>query len=306
MHASGRRSLLLAGAALAVQGCASSAPAVSLKGAAPVVLPGTRQLDITSGGHVHRLFVSAPAAAAPAGGWPVLYVLDGNSLFPLVAQLVRHQSIRGDAAAAASAVVVGLGYATDSLMDTEARAWDYTPVFAGSAAATDPASRRREGGAEAFLDFIEQRVKPLVAGEFAVDAARQTLLGHSYGGLLTLHTLFTRPAMFRNYVAASPSIWWRDRAILNERDSFLGKAGWPAGTRLLVTSGSLEEPTAPEGSPRTALLRQRRQIGNARDLAGSLQGRPGLRADFTLFDGEDHGSTVTRAAAAAIALALQA
>src|SRR3546814_19712655 len=48
------------------------------------------------------------------------------------------------------------------------------------------------GGADDFLAFIEHELKPLIAQRYPVDARRQILFGHSYGGLFTLYTLFTK------------------------------------------------------------------------------------------------------------------
>ncbi|MFC3216924.1 alpha/beta hydrolase-fold protein [Comamonas sp. JC664] len=59
--------------------------------------------------------------------------------------------------------------------------------------ATD-ARGRAEGGADHFLDFIDQQVRPLVEGSLPIDTARQTFFGHSYGGLCVLHALLTRRA----------------------------------------------------------------------------------------------------------------
>ncbi|MBF3166256.1 ferric enterobactin esterase PfeE, partial [Pseudomonas aeruginosa] len=73
------------------------------------------------------------------------------------------------------------------------------------------------GGADAFLDLLRDGMRPAVAAQAPLDTARQTLWGHSYGGLLVLHALFTRPGEFARYAAASPSLWWRDGAILGER-----------------------------------------------------------------------------------------
>lgn len=303
-----RRTLLGLGAALTLPGCAvtapSPAPLPSLADAPPVVLPRTHQLDIPANGRVHRITVSVPPEPPPSAGYPVLYVLDGNILFPLVAQFMRNQGIRSPALRRGTAVVVGLGYATADVLDLEARAHDYTPPAPGPA--TDERGRR-EGGADAFLDFVLGTVRPLVARSFAVDATRQTLFGHSYGGLCALHALFTHPGQFQTVVAASASVWWRDGFILQERDRFVAaqRAAAPGTppTRLLMTAGEREEARANDPA-RAAVAAQRRTIGTSRDLVASLQGVPGIDARFLLFPGEDHGTSMAPAAQQAVALAL--
>ena len=38
------------------------------------------------------------------------------------------------------------------------------------------------------------------------------LVGHSLGGLLAMHTLASRPALFRMYNTLEPSLWWDARS----------------------------------------------------------------------------------------------
>ncbi|MGE0799682.1 MAG: alpha/beta hydrolase [Lautropia sp.] len=293
-----RRALLGLSAALAAAGCALRRTPVK---APPVVLPDTQQIDVAATGHLHRIMVATPPAPPPAQGWPVLYVLDGNLLFPLAAQLMRNRFARGPGVPTQGAVVVGLGYAGSQVLDLDARSYDYTPPAPGLVA--DERSRRI-GGADAFLDFIDATVRPLAAGAAHVDAARQTLFGHSYGGLCALHALFTRPGGFRNYVAASPSVWWHGGFILQAQARFLAarRADAPP-LRLLVTQGEREAET-PADPARAAIARQRRSGEHLRMLLDGLRDAPGLDVRFASFPGADHGSSMVPAAQQALALAI--
>jgi predicted alpha/beta superfamily hydrolase len=217
----------------------------------------------------------------------VLYALDGNASFPLLAQMARSAARRAKATGQAAPVIVGIGYATDDDYHP-ARGRDYTPPTAGA-----PAT---EGGADRFLDFIEQELKPLVHSLAPVDPRRQALYGHSYGGLCALHALFTRPAMFQAYIAASPSIWYRDRAVLAGLEGFDQRvAGLAVKPSVLLSAGEFEEPAAGadlSARSRDAVLAQRRMVGEARDLSvklGAMQGAV-ARAQFFLFAQENHGS----------------
>ncbi len=80
-------------------------------------------------------------------------------------------------------------------------------------------------------------MRPLLAAQLALDARHQTLWGHSYGGLAVLHALFTRPGMFSDYAAASPSLWWRDGVVLSEADG-LAERLKDHRPRLLLMRGS--------------------------------------------------------------------
>ncbi len=148
----------------------------------------------------------------------------------------------------------------------------------------DPLNGLPSGGADAFLDLLRDGMRPAVAAQAPLDTARQTLWGHSYGGLLVLHALFTRPGEFARYAAASPSLWWRDGAILGERAGLEQRL---RGKRaeLLLWRGSAE-PASPRGSlkaePGQAMAR----------LVDDLRRVAGLTLDFQPLDGLGHGETL--------------
>ncbi|MEJ5126387.1 alpha/beta hydrolase-fold protein [Comamonas sp. MYb21] len=320
-----RRRLLGLGAALALPGCAWQS---SLQDAPPVTLPGTRQLDLRAPGmpgpgapeRVHRIMVAVPPAPPPPQGYPVLYLLDGNLLFTPTAQLMRNRFARGPSVPTQGAVVVGLGYDDSQVLDLAARSYDYTPPAPGPA--TD-ARGRAEGGADHFLDFIDQQVRPLVEASVPIDTTRQTFFGHSYGGLCVLHALLTRPGSFQRYVAASPSIWWRDGLVLQALPGFLAHAASQAKDapplRLLVTQGEREArpaapstqasppaPSAPASDPaRDAIRRQRQSAPGIPALMEGLRGAPGLALRYASFPGADHGSAMLPAAQQALAMAIE-
>lgn len=255
-----------------------------------VTVPHARQLDFASPitGQRYRIFISAPLSPPPPDGYPVLYVLDGNAAFPVAAYISRNIERRQPVTGIAPALVVGIGYAGSDDYHLAARSRDYT-LAAGQ---HDPAA---EGGADRFLDFIEQELKPLVASQFAIDPQQQALFGHSYGGLLVLHTLFTRPDGFSTYLAASPSIWWQDKHVLGEMHTFLkGNAGrqhWPS---VQISVGAAED-QPPKGRMSPELLAERAKrpmVTEARQLAATLKSHPawGSRIRYHELAGENHGS----------------
>jgi len=242
-----------------------------------------------------RLTIIVPPGPAPAAGWPVLYLLDGNATLQALA----------DAGGAPRAVLAGIGYDVDARLDVDARAWDYTPRLPGTGSQGSPDPRqpaRRNGGADAWLDLIEQRVKPQVRAAAPIDESRQTLYGHSYGGLFVLHALSTRPRAFQRYVAASPSLWWHAPYMagqLRALDLRACCAGAPRQLHLWV--GTDERSRAERGRPPRD---GRDAAGGARALAAELMGKPGLRVDYRGFAGLGHGAMLpvsARAAAAAAA-----
>lgn len=269
----------------------ADAPAVSL--------PRTHQIDRMLAGRPRRLFVALPAGPVPPQGHPVLWALDGNTTFPLLAALLFQRAARPADLRVAQPAVVALGYPGDAAYDQAARADDLTLPLAATSSG---------GQAERMLDLL-QELRPWLAAQLPVDLARQTLFGHSFGGLFALYALFSRPALFQRHVAASPSIWWGERAILSHRDAYRDACLLQApgvGGRLLVTAGSLEEDAISADPERRRRQQARRQIGSARDLVASLDGLPALRAEFRLLAGEDHGSLVSPSAALALDLAAEA
>jgi len=300
-----RRGLLFAGLAGALAPRVASAVAVSkapdasawpvATEAPPVRLAASHQFDVTVAGRTRRLFVALPAERSASGPHPVLVVLDGNALFPLVAPLVRNRAARPDAAREPAPIVIGIGYPTDAPYDLQGRADDYTLA---------PLPDGRGLAADRFLDFIEHDVQPWLARQWPIDVSRQTLFGHSYGGLLTLYALLTRPHLFRRYVAASPSLWWGERALLPYADRFAATATpLDPALRVVVTAGSLEE-GAPNPDPERMRRQQaRKQVSSARDFVQRVGRRPGLAAAFRLIDGEDHGGVVIPSAALAVRIA---
>lgn len=295
---------------LCLLGLASGAPAAPGQTTADaarwsaVELPAAQQLDLQarSNGHRYRIYVSAPASAAPETGRPVLYVLDGNATFPVAAFLARTAESRREVTGQIAPIVVGIGYPDATDFDVAARARDYTP---GSGEVDASA---KEGGAARFLDFIEQELKPMIAAKYAVDPKRQALFGHSYGGLFVLHALFTRPTTFSTYLASSPSIWWHDRRVLADLPALLTTVSGTTPPQLQISVGALEDaPRKGKLSAETrAMLARRSMVGDARTLAARLKATPGWdeRVSYLELEGEDHGTAWLPAMARGVRLFL--
>ncbi|WDM61045.1 alpha/beta hydrolase [Pseudomonas sp. NEEL19] len=246
--------------------------------AQPVALDGTEQWTMKSAaGREYRIMISLPEGDVPwTGGYPVIYLLDGNAYFPAFHAAKRAQErLRGS-------VLVAIGYPSATPLDFERRAFDLSPP--------QPPERNTppQGGQDLFLDFIEQRLMPKVNARFKVDQDQRSLVGHSFAGMFGVYTLFTRPQLFQHVVAISPSLWWRDRYLLAHERAFSQKAH--AG-QLVLTHSSL-----------TLLMGDRemaQEIQDARALQTRLEAlsQYGLRSDFQLEAGEDHMSMPFRVAA---------
>lgn len=266
-------------------------------------------------GEIYRLFISRPDAQPGPGGFPVLYLLDGNATFPTAAVTVALQSRRTQTTGVVPGLVVGVGYPVNDYLDSVRRSYDYTPAIPAVDLAPRPDGSPwpKIGGAASFLDFLEQDVQPMLAREFPIDAGRQAIFGHSFGGLFVLNALFTRPGVFHRYVAASPSIWFGNCAILGARDAFIADLQRLQQPRdLLVTVGSLEQAAADADAAggaetrKSDWVRRNRMVENARELVRSLSPMRNLRVSFKEFDDENHSSVLPAAISRAVRFALSA
>ena len=236
----------------------------------------TLDLDSVDGQRHYRLWVGKPARPAPAAGYPVLWMLDGNAALSALEPAELEKLAGGQAP-----LLVAVGYRTEQRIDRNGRTRDYTPVVPGLEAQVDPLTGQPSGGVDAFLDLLIGRMQPMVAQVAPIDGNRQTLWGHSYGGVAVLHALFTRPGAFSDYAAASPSLWWRDGAIVAEAEGLAGRLG-EARPRLLLMRGTAEpaQPRGPSGGDNE---------GPARALVAQLQQVPGLEVSYQRFEGLNHG-----------------
>ncbi len=263
-------------------------------GAETLATVQVRTLQSVHTGRTYRIFISVPETPAPAGGYPILYLLDGHATFALATLVARERSERGPVLGIEDGILVGIVH-VKTPADRNPRADDFTPP-AADLNATGDTTGDPQGGAERFFRFLEDELKPSVAADFSVNPKRQALFGHSYGGLFTLYTLFTHPDAFQRYIAASPSIWWNQCHILRARDQFLAHArpvesGAAGGPRLLVTVGDQEQTPLPHHlqAGRGDLLRTRRMVDNAKDLATTLS-RAEVSCEFLCFPAENHGT----------------
>lgn len=272
-----------------------------------VALEGTTWFDMTArAGGAYRISVYYPDGDPPAQGWPVLYMLDGDAYFPVVATMAGNLAGSGESGVG-DGIVVAIGYPQDGRRDV-----DYTLRTPPRPANADPYlyPEYPTGGADAFLTFIEQDLKPRIEARWRIDRTRQTLAGHGFGGLFVLHAYFTRPEGFTTYVASSPSIWFMGRAILAEERAFLARTPRPQGRLLAITGAEFAQSlpphlaVAPDTDARLIDNSHRRMIDNAREMVWRLQ-RAGLGVDWRFFPGETQGSVAYPALGHAVALAFR-
>jgi predicted alpha/beta superfamily hydrolase len=140
--------------------------------------------------------------------FPVLYLTDGpahiNEIGSTIDFLVNNNRMP-------PLIVVGIAN-TD-------RTRDLTPTRSDEKNSGGDLTYPSSGGADHFLDFIQTELMPEIEKRYRV-ASYKIFAGHSFGGLLAIHILTTRPDMFQAYIAVSPSLQWDNQRILHQAQEF--------------------------------------------------------------------------------------
>lgn len=223
----------------------------------------------------YRLFIAVPKGDAPAAGWPVVYMLDGNAVFDFLTP--------DDLAQARGLVVIGVGYDTERQFARELRTLDFTaPDGPGDGLRPDHVHEgRMAGGAAIFHDRLTGPLRDAAEAGLPIDPTRRTLWGHSFGGLFTLYALLARPAAFARHAAISPSIWWDEdliRRVVAQAE--------PARLPLLVALGDREKRSGSDGPPPDGPAPATMQ------LVADLARHPGHVAQLHVLPGHIHIQTL--------------
>jgi predicted alpha/beta superfamily hydrolase len=194
------------------------------------VLRSAEAFDVTSSdGADFRILVGFPASYGSSDrSYPVLYVLDAETFFPIVHQLAR---LRASVGELDEVLVIGI----DATLDDGPAEHGARRMHEFTAADWDPASptyREQEamlaltgqqlqlGGAPAFMRFVSGELQPFVTERYRVDADDQGLFGCSGGGSFVGYALFQQPRTFRKYIAASPGFYFNDFGVLRWEDEY--------------------------------------------------------------------------------------
>ena len=202
------------------------------------------QLKSKNTGHDYLIQIYKPPVAQPPHGYPVLYILDGNATFPSAANIAQSIGAGSTKLGLDPLMIVAVGYPQQKTFDVQKRAYDYTPK---PSAEFQTQGKYKYGGADQFISFLNNELKPEIAKQFPVNNQQQSLYGHSFGGLLVLYHFFQKPDAFQRYFAASPSLWF-DQGMLFQQLNHWQSQKQSNSPMLLTTVGTHEQ-----GGPRTQL-----------------------------------------------------
>lgn len=171
--------------------------------------------------HDLKLYISYPAGydSEQDQKLPVIYYTDGYW------NIEEHAKVHAAAenGEISEAIVVGIGYANeDSILSYRDRDLTIHP--------------------ERFYDFFRKELISYIDNNYQTDPGNRTLAGASYGAYFTLYALFQyneNEALFKSFMAASPSLWRNEFYLLNLEPQFAQRTK-NLPVNLYMTVGALE------------------------------------------------------------------
>jgi len=139
--------------------------------------------------------------------YPVIYRLDGKENLPLISEVMHKLQKAGSAP---EVIMVAI--------ENTDRARDFAPTVN-----RDPRGPVGQGGgADKFLDFLEQELIPHINKKYQTHDFK-IISGASVAGLFTIHSLQSRPHLFQAHMAYSPAVWWGDRTTAKKTKAFMSQ-----------------------------------------------------------------------------------
>lgn len=157
-------------------------------------------------------YISSPVT------YPVLYVLDADKSFGLVADSTDWLAWAKEIP---EVIVVGIAYGRGQDDWWQKRSRDYTPTKDRSKLWGEwPLA----GGAERFQEFLARELFPFVERHYRARADDRAIVGLSFGGLFGAFSLFTRPSLFQKYILISPAFAWDEKRLWEYEAQYRSKA----------------------------------------------------------------------------------
>ncbi len=204
-----------------------------------VSLPLTSKVEIKSDyGVEYVIYISLPPEYLNSDKtFPVVYVLDGDLTFGIA---YNSRVLMSYGKEIPEVILVGLAYKEGFESIHNNRLRDFTPTAWSEEQIekfTGVSGIKNSGGADSFLNFLEDSVKKYINSNFRVDQNNQTLVGYSLSGLFAVHVANKKESYFNNYLIASPSLWWFGPSLPDFSKS-------SNASQLYWSVGSLENPEA--------------------------------------------------------------
>lgn len=236
-------------------------------------------------GKDYQLYISFPRrySTKDTTKYPVLYVLDGRSAFPLINFAIESRELAKELD---DVIIVGIGCGLDQASTDINRTYDFTP---SRDSLTDRSLAIRygiskgvplTGGADKFLQCITTEIIPYVDTYYKTTNDRG-IMGHSLGGLFTAYCLLNSNGVFTRFGISSPSLWWNNGEILNQAISFFGKnKTWDIpSTKVFIAVGKKEGPKMVPDMVKFSMLLESKAYKN-------------VSLNWHIFEDETHSSVI--------------
>ena len=139
--------------------------------------------------HIHVALPENYAAQREA--YPVVYLTDGDSLFPLLAPTQLFLTYDEPVP---PAIIVGIAYGSFDPNAGNLRHIDFTTPAPGAP------------GADAFQRFLAEELIPEVERRYRANPERRVLVGQSRGAGFVLYSALTAPDLFWGRIASNPAM----------------------------------------------------------------------------------------------------
>lgn len=210
-----------------------------------VVVPNTRtEIFHSTANGDYKVTIYTPNKPIPKGGWPIIYLLDGDSYFLTASDIIKSQAC--ERCILQEGIIVAIDYLNQTRRD-----FDFLPKPDHFVFETLPNNQinlsGKYGGADAFYDFLTKELKPEMEKRYKINLKQQAIFGHSYGGLFNLYIFLTKPVIFNTYVVSSPSMWFSDGYMFKVLSKYLLDNQPPLinPVNLLISVGGSEQSLLP-------------------------------------------------------------
>jgi predicted alpha/beta superfamily hydrolase len=150
--------------------------------------------------------------------YPVLYLLDGKSNFPLFDATKKSIDFSGEIE---DIIIVGIGSEHNFASWIVNRTHDYTPTndtIHDNAMERNigfPKGTLQSGNASKFLETLKKEIIPFIDTYYKTNTDRG-ITGHSLGGLFTTYCFINATDIFTRFGINSPSLWWDEEKLLKQ------------------------------------------------------------------------------------------
>jgi uncharacterized protein len=245
-------------------------------------------------GKDYQLYISFPKgySTKDTTKYPVLFVLDGQSSFPVFKSVRESMDIDKELD---SLIIVGIGSGLDFVSSSINRTYDYTPSldttfdrqFERDGAKqynldyNSVKGKIKSGGAEKFLQCITTEIIPYIDTHYKTTNDRG-ITGFSFGGLFTAWCFINTKGIFNKFGINSPSLWWNSEDILKQAEvMFTKNKTWEIPpTKVFISVGQKEESKMISGMEKFSKLLEAKRYKN-------------ISVTTHQFQGETHGSAIS-------------